>query len=426
MNSRFFRTGPPGPRRSTAGRRAGLTFFCGFVTAMASVAPESQDLFVGGEGGYAVYRIPGLVVTANGTALAVCEARRDGPDDWGTMDILLRRSTDGGRNWAPPRRLAHEGPVVPRSPVALERKLGQPDDRTVNNPVLIVGRKPGSVVLLYCVEYARCFVRRSQDDGATFSPPEEITGAFEVLRPVYNWRVLATGPGHGVALRSGRLVVPVWLALGTAGNGHKPSLTTTVYSDDGGVTWKAGSVALPDTAEFRTPSETCLVELSDGRVMLNARSLSPANRRLVTTGPDGAGGWASPWFDPALLEPICMASLVRYSTVQSGGRDRILFSNPDNLATSQGKPTRPGQPGARRNLSIKLSYDEGITWPVNKVLELGSSAYSDLAVTADGTILCVFERTFTDPATRRRIAALSLARFTLEWLTDGKDCARIP
>ena len=393
---------------------------------MAAAAPERQDLFVGGEGGYAVYRIPGLVVTANGTALAVCEARRDGPSDWGTMDILLRRSTDGGRTWDAARRVAHEGPAVPRSPVALERKQGRPDDQTVNNPVLIAGRKPGSVVLLYCVEYAKCFVRRSQDDGATFSPPEEITGALESLRPVYDWRVLATGPGHGVELRSGRLVVPVWLALGTAGNGHKPSLTATLYSDDGGVTWTAGSVALPDSDEFRSPSETCVVELSDGRVMLNARSLSLANRRLVTTSPDGAGGWATPRFDPALLEPICMASLVRYSTAETGGRDRILFSNPDNLAPSQGKTGGPGQPGARRNLSIKLSYDEGKTWPVNKVIEPGSSAYSDLAVSVDGTVLCLFERTATDPVTRRRAATLSLARFSLEWLTDGKDGARIP
>lgn len=390
----------------------------------APPAPERQDLFVGGVGGYASYRIPGLVVTANGVALAVCEARRDGPGDWGTIDILLRRSTDGGRTWDAARRVAHDGPAIPRNPVAVELKQGRPDDRTVNNPVLIAGRKPGSVVLLYCVEYARCFVRRSQDDGATFSPPEEITAAFEPLRSTYNWRVLATGPGHGVELRSGRLVVPVWLALGTAGNGHKPSLTATVYSDDGGITWKAGAVALPNTDEFRNPSETCVIELADGRVMLNARSLSLANRRLVTTGPDGASGWTQPRFDEALPEPICMASVVRYSTTATGGRDRILFSNPDNLTPSAGKTSGPGQPGARRNLSIKLSYDEGQTWPVNKVLEPGSSAYSDLAVAADGTVLCLFERTATDPATRLRTSVLSLARLSLEWLTDGRD--RVP
>lgn len=401
--------------------RLTLALVAGVAFATAG-EPERQDLFVAGEGGYAAYRIPALVVTGNGVVLAACEARRDGTSDWGTIDLLLRRSTDGGRTWGPPRQVAHEGPPVARNPVAIEHRLGRPDDRTVNNPVLIAGRRPGSVVLLYCVEYARAFVRRSEDDGATFSPPEEITATFASFRPGYPWRVVATGPGHGVTLRSGRMVVPVWLALGTEGNGHKPSLTATIFSDDEGRTWRAGDIALPDTAEFTTPSETAIVELADGRVMLNARSRSKENRRLVTTGPDGAGGWATPRFDPALLEPICMASLVRYSTVETGGKNRILFSNPDNLAPSAGRQGGPGLPGARRNLSIKVSYDEGATWPVNKVLESGGSAYSELAVISDGTVLCFYERTGTN-AEGRRASVLSLARLSLEWLTDGRDRA---
>ena len=99
--------------------------------------------------------------------------------------------------------------------------------------------KAGVVHLLTCVEYCRCFYQRSDDDGATFSKPVEITKAFEGFRPSYSWQVLATGPGHGVQLKSGRLVVPVWLSTGTIGNGHRPSVCATIYSDDDGATWKA-------------------------------------------------------------------------------------------------------------------------------------------------------------------------------------------
>src|SRR2546429_160136 len=86
---------------------------------------------------------------------------------------------------------------------------------------------------------------------------------------IYGWRLGATGPGHGIQLSSGRLLVPVWLALGTAGNGHGPSVNATVYSDDHGATWHRGEIAVPDTPEFPSANETAAVQLADGRVMLN-------------------------------------------------------------------------------------------------------------------------------------------------------------
>ncbi|MFM8538643.1 MAG: exo-alpha-sialidase [Planctomycetaceae bacterium] len=383
-------------------------------------SPEKIDLFEAQTGGYTLYRIPGIVVTAKGTVLATCEARKNARGDWGTIDILLRRSTDGGRTWSDPHRLADVPGPKQKNPVAVAQRLGAADEVTYNNCTLFADRA-GPVHALFCLEYARCFYLRSDDDGLTWSPPVEITDTFERFRSDYDWKVLATGPAHGIQLRGGRLVVPVWLSTGTGGHAHRPSVTATISSDDAGATWHRGAIAVPNTPEWINPNETVVVELADGRVMLNVRSESHRHRRLVTTSPDGATDWTVPTFDEALLEPICMASIVRHSLAGGdGGRNRILFANPHWLERSDGK-AKAGGSRDRKNVSIKLSYDEGRTWPISKPLEEGFSGYSDLAVLPDGTILCFYERGSIDGKDIYGTAWLTVARFNLAWLTDGAD-----
>ncbi len=379
---------------------------------------EKLALFEAEQGGYKLYRIPGLIVTRRGTALAYCEARKFSGSDWGTIDLLLRRSTDNGKTWDAPRNIAHvEGPK-PRNPVAIEKKQGKPDDITYNNPVAVTDYKTGAVHFLFCLEYGRCFYQRSDDDGATFTKPVEITSTFEAFRSRYNWRVIATGPGHGIQLKNGRLVVPVWLSLGETGNGHGPSVTSVIYSDDHGRTWRAGEIIGLDSPELISPNETVAVQLNDGRTLLNMRSLSKANRRAVATSRDGATGWSAPVFHEELLDPICMASMARFSEKPG----RLLFANPHNLTRADGKET-PGAGRDRRNLSVRLSYDEGRTWPVARTLEPGPSGYSDLAVAKDGTILCFYEG--NSPARSASYTAqLTLARFNLDWLTDGRHVGK--
>jgi len=108
---------------------------------------------------------------------------------------------------------------------------------------------------------------------------------------------------------------------------------------------------------------------------------------------------------------------VRYSADKGGGKNRILFSNPHNLDRADGK-AEPGKSRDHKNVSVKLSYDEGQTWAVNKSIEPGPSMYSDIAVTHAGTILC-FYGSGAKPGFAG--SGLTLARFNLEWLTDGKD-----
>lgn len=377
---------------------------------------DKQDLFIVGDNpAYSLYHIPGIVVTAKGTVLTWCEARKRaaGVSDWDDIRILLRRSTDDGKTWSEATSIADVPGPKTKNPFALKMKNVDPNDVTYNNPVLIAS-KDGIVHMLFCLEYERCFYQRSEDDGLSWSNPIELTATFEAFKKAYAWKVLATGPNHSIQLKTGRLVVPVWLSTGEGGNAHRPSVTATIYSDDQGRTWKAGDIAVPCTEEWINPNETVAIELNGGRVMMNIRSESRAHRRLITVSPDGATNWSTPKFDEALLEPICMGGIARYN---HDGQSVILFSNPHNLDVGNGQ-SEPGKSRTRKNVSVKLSRDEATTWPVNKLLEDGPSMYSDLAVTPRGTILCFYGRS----GDSKGVAAfaggrLTLARFNLDWLT---------
>ena len=382
-----------------------LYTLCGNLTA-ADPLFEKTDVFPPGLNGIARYRIPGIVVTQKGTVLAYAEARKNSSSDWGEIEIHMRRSTDGGKTWEAGKHIAHLGTRLEGNP---HKKEGGEKEQTVNNPVAIVDRDTGTIEFLYCINYARCYAMRSIDDGLTWSAPVDITATFEPFRKHYDWKVIATGPGHGIQIKSGRLVVPIWLAYGKEGD-HGPSAAATIFSDDHGKTWQAGDLCLPNEGDFANPNETMITELSDGRVMLVARSVSKANRKIVTTSPDGAGNWTKPAFHDQLWEPVCMASIVSHPSKPG----TLIFSNPHTLKLDKDGKEVPAGRGKRENLSIKLSHDDGQTWPVNKTLDAGPSAYSDLAVLPDGTVLCLYEGK----------ANIQVARFNLEWIADDQASSR--
>ena len=367
---------------------------------------EKTDVFPPGLNGIARYRIPGIVVTQKGTVIAYAEARKNSSSDWGEIEIHMRRSTDGGKTWEAGKHIAHLGTRLEGNP---HKKEGGEKEQTVNNPVAIVDRDTGAIEFLYCINYARCYAMRSTDDGLTWSSPVDITSTFEPFRKHYDWKVIATGPGHGIQIKSGRLVVPIWLAYGKEGD-HGPSAAATIFSDDHGKTWQAGDLCLPNEGDFANPNETMITELSDSRVMLVARSISKANRKIVTTSPDGARNWTKPAFHDQLWEPVCMASIVSHPSKPG----TLIFSNPHTLKLNKDGKEVPAGRGKRENLSIKLSHDDGQTWPVNKTLDAGPSAYSDLAVLPDGTVLCLYEGK----------ANIQVARFNLEWIADDQASSR--
>ena len=377
---------------------AGLLF-----AATLSAQIEQTTIFTAETGGYAHYRVPAIIVSPRGTVMAFAEARQSTRGDWGVQDIVMRRSRDHGRTWDAPRVIAHIDGDIPPNPVAIAQKLDQPGDTTYNNIVPIVDQKRRTLHFLFCVEYARCYHMRSDDDGDSFTKPADITATFEQFRPDYAWRVIATGPGHGIQLRSGRLIVPVWMSDGTAGHAHRPSAVSVIHSDDGRQ-WRRGDIVTRDP-ELRNPSETLAVELNDGRVMLNIRNESDEHRRAISYSRDGVHGWSRPVFDQALIEPICMASLIRAGKA-------IVFVNPNS--TEPRDPKRPLGNFKRQNVSARVSLDEGRSWSAPKALEPGPSGYSDLAFGPDGSIYCVYERGAVTGDTH--IQELKVARFKPEWI----------
>ncbi len=315
------------------------------------------------EGQYSSMRIPALVVTKKGTLLAFAAGRIESGSDWADMDLVMKRSEDGGQTWGPLQ-------------VVAQRAGGKPTD----NPTPIVG-SDGTIHLVYQRDYAYAYYTQSTDDGLTWAPARDITTAFEAFKSEYDWKVLAPGPGHSIQLQNGRLVVPIWLAASERLKPHRshyPSRIATIYSDDNGKTWSAGEL-IPDVEGFKNPSETMAVQLEDGRVALNIRNNSDQRRRGVSISKDGISGWSKPAFIDGLFEPICMGSII---AVRDNQKNYLLFVNPDSEHINK-------QP--RENLTLKLSKDGGKTWPVSKVLNPGSSGYADLAIGPDNTIYCLYE-----------------------------------
>lgn len=362
-------------------------------------------LFTAGEGGYASYRIPALMTTPQHTVLAAAEARKHNRSDWGHIDLSYRLSRDSGRTWEPARLLVGQNDL----PADLVRNGVKPASHspagfTINNPTWVTDERSGKTLLLFCAEYLRGFAMESTDGGATFSKPREITPAFEKFRSrdEYLWKVIAIGPGHGIQAASGRLVVPVWLSTSDGGNAHRPSVCATLFSDDGGGTWQAGEIVAGRADGVPNPSETAIVESAPGRILLNIRNESPLHRRAAAWSAEGATGWTQPVYVEDLEEPVCMGSLTRLP----GGT--LLFANPASLRPI---PERPESINRQREaLSLRISTDQGRHWSAPLVLESGPSAYSDLAVAPDGTVLCFYEHGAQGPYEKMSLARIPVAR----------------
>lgn len=340
------------------------------------------DVYTAGQGGYHTYRIPALMVSAKGTLLAFCEGRREGSGDAGDIDVVVRRSFDRGKSWLPVRVVADEGGDTIGNPTpVVERKTGAIFLLLTRNP----GRVTESQILQGATPPRTVWITRSTDDGATWSRPAEITA--QVTRPGWTW--YATGPGNGIQLRGGRLLVPCNHSTREGG-----SFSHVIYSDDRGATWHIGGVAGEKT------NESAVAELRNGDLLLNMRSYHGRNRRAIERSQDGGLTWGPLEFDAALVEPVCQASLVAAAPAGKRGDGRLLFSNP--AATT------------RTHLTVRFSRDDGRTWSASRVVEEGPSAYSSLAVLRDGTVGLLFERGSQNPYER-----ITFAHFPIAWV-EGK------
>jgi len=353
----------------------------GAAAATAPDFPRQVDVYVSGTEGYHTYRIPAVVLTNEGTLLAFCEGRKTGRGDHGDLDLMLRRSADGGVTWQPMQLVYEEGG---------DAKI------TIGNPCPVVDRTTGTIWLPFCRENDRVFMTKSTDDGKTWAKPTEITR--DVKKPEWGW--YATGPGHGIQLRGGRLLIPSDCGEREgAGSADKKRHSLVFYSDDHGTSWKLGGVTDLGMNECE------VVELADGSLLLSMRQYLGPKQRAFAVSTDGGLSWSKPKLHPQVHCPVCQASIQRYTLPPAAAKNRILYSG-------------PGGPG-RTHMTVRLSYDEGESWPVSKVLHDGPAAYSDLVVLPDKTVGCLYERGEEHPYEK-----ITFARFTLDWLTDGKDRLR--
>jgi len=362
-----------------------LSTIAGTALAADKVGLEQVDVFTAGERDYKEFRIPVLVVTNSGILLAISEAGRTS-SDFGDRDLLLRRSADGGRTWS--------------ADIQLLRDEGT---STCGNPTVLVDRQTGRIHLLSTVNGARLFHNYSDDNGAAWSDFHDITEVFEAFKPRFAWTRFATGSGLGIELArgkfKGRFVMTLWFT-----RDEKQFRSAVIYSDDRSKTWQPGGL----TDETFNTNECTVFERADGTLVLNMRGggnhpdQGRKPYRIVATSDDGGLTWSKLRYDKNLICPECLACTRRYSWPQEG-RSRVLFANP---ADEKG----------RVNMTVRLSYDEGESWPVAKQIFAGPSAYSCLARLPDGDIGLLFEG-----GERHRYQKMMFARFPLAWLTDGKD-----
>lgn len=371
-----------------------------FVAARAiGTEPDTTDVFVPAADGFASIRIPAVVVTNQGTVLAFAEGRVANADQ-AKNKIVLKRSVDGGKTWEKLARVADGG------------------NRSLNNPCVVVEREHGQVLLMHQSFPANLSERSKQvqtghegdlivrnhltvsdDDGLTWSPPVDLTRQTKRADRV---TTLAGGPGIGIQLRhgphAGRLVFP--FNEGPFGLWN----IYAVYSDDRGKTWAMGDVApgglidAPKGGKTSTVNEAQLVELNDGSLRFNVRRWAGKPVRKSSVSRDGGVTWSNVEDVPDLSDPSCMASVYCYPARNGGGKGRLLFSGP--------------QSSRRENGTLFLSDDEGVSWPIHRVLCPGSFGYSCLTSLPDGSIGCLYE---AEGASR-----IVFARVTLDWLTQGK------
>lgn len=366
---------------------AGLAFlflFAGFAVTLLFWNPhwaggvDHKALFAPGMQVGRGYRIPSLLVIRDQNAreivVAFAESRADVMLDWGDIDLVMRRSFDGGRSWTPIRTLVDAG------------------KHTAGNPCPVFDQETHTLWLPYCIDNKRVFLIHSRDYGMNWSAPLEITGQLD-LHLTCNDSPLCleygTGPGIGIQLSSGRLIIPAYFFGPSRKRGAH-----IIYSDDHGVTWHKGS-------DLGAGEEPQAFETVEGKVCMNCRAKRGTYRHIGLSR-DGGLTWYRSFAQPDLPEAETQASILRYTTSITYEKNRVLFSNPNF--------------GARGHLTLRMSYDEGRSWPVHREIYSGPSGYSQLAVLADATILMLCETGTYDYR-----EALTLVRLDSAWITNGKD-----
>ncbi len=345
-----------------------------------------------GDHGSVSYRIPAIVTAADGSLVVLTDKRKynsvDLPED---IDVIVQRSTDGGTSWSKPATVA-EG---------TGRGKGYGD-------VAVIRANSGRLIALYVGGPGlwastpdnpnRHYMSYSDDHGVTWTAPEDITPQIygtESDDPIRSkWRASFVGSGQGLCSRDGRVMAVLAVREPEKNGLHN----YTIYSDDEGASWHISERAIEGGDEAK------VVELDNGDILMSSRI---QGNRLWAKSSDGGITWGSRNQWEEIWGNACDADLISYTSVKDGyDKSRLLHTLPNHRT--------------RRNLTMWMSYDEGTSWPVKKVLCPGTSAYSSFTILPDGTIGVYFEEDESE------VYTMTFINFTLDWLSSGTDSYQKP
>ncbi|MEO6732766.1 MAG: sialidase family protein [Ferruginibacter sp.] len=348
-----------------------ISLLCSLTQTHKLFAQQLKHIYNNDEEGYKCFRIPALITTAKGSVLAFAEGRKNNCGDAGDIDLVIKRSEDGGTTWSKLQVVWNDSA------------------NTCGNPVPVVDQKTGNILLLSTwnlgsdhekdiingssKDTRRVFILSSADDGRTWSQATEITNNVKKD----NWTWYATGPGRGIQLskgkHKGRLVIP----SNHVEAGTKKNYSHVIYSDDRGSTWNLGGITQQDSV-----NESTVAELPNGRLMLNMRNASKSRNRQIAISKNAGKTWSAIYPDTTLVEPVCEGNLIQYKF--PGKKECLLFSNPAST-------------NSRTQMAIRISYDNGRTWPFKKLVYEGPSAYSCLTVLPNGNLGFLYEAGYQKP-----------------------------
>ncbi len=354
------------------------------LPATGAPAIASTDVFTSGKDGYHTYRIPAIETAPDGSLIAFAEARKYNADDPGfgkqDIDLVCKRSTDNGATWSAMTIVEDPGELW-----------------SAANPATLVDRSNGRVWVFYLrskpgrstdtarpgTDDLQTVARWSDDNGKTWSDSLDLTATGRDLKDAA-WRASVPGPGGAIQTRKGRLLVPMW---------KTPFATFAIYSDDHGRSWQRSQFVPGDQGG----DECQVVELNDGRILMDIRQEKGTNRWMAEST-NGGVTWGQP--RPAVAVKPVACAIERFSLQAHGeDRNRLLWTGPKGPD--------------RKRLRLLVSYDEGQTFPRERLISEDYAAYSDLTILTNHNVGVLWER-----GVERGYQFITFTRLNQDWIEE--------